>query len=261
MSELWQNLDQKEKNNLAAIRYRELLEFLPLTDVSSITDEIRMYAKEYEFNFHSANDIMVLKEVDDYGNGHGMEKKCTELRIRQVEKAISNLIRSRYFPESCVKLFAHDLRIGVLFKISTMIELSNKLKEPVVLRSEPEHCNLELMHGVHKTREQAILEKLLGYSFYVEAKITRNQQIKLYLHQVIETQNGQEKSTLPIANMSIEISDMYDTIGNVLWSASHGHLSSECASSLSFGHYCKFKSKLTVLLREMVRMLLILHDY
>ncbi|CAO3636884.1 unnamed protein product [Mucor fragilis] len=132
-----------------------------------------------------------------------------------------------------------------------MIELSNKLKEPVVLRSEPEHCNLKLMHGVHKTREQAILEKLLGYSFYVEAKITRNQQIKLYLHQVIETQNGQEKSTLPIANMSIEISDMYDTIGNVLWSASHGHLSSECASSLSFGHYCKFKSKLTVLLREM----------
>ncbi|KAL9558383.1 hypothetical protein MBANPS3_000926 [Mucor bainieri] len=133
-----------------------------------------------------------------------------------------------------------------------MVELSNKLKEPVILHSESKQCKLVSKSNRSKSRKEVILERLPNYSFYLEAKITLSQQIKLYLHQVIETQHGTEKSTLPIADTSVEIGDMYDTICDTLWYASQEQSSVECGSSLSvYGHYHNFKSKLLALLEEM----------
>ncbi|CAO3636940.1 unnamed protein product [Mucor fragilis] len=251
-SQLWHSLDQEEKNNLAAIRYREIVEFLPLINMSSVLDEIRMYTEEHEFTLGSADDIIVVKYAYSNRRSYNMEKTCLEYQMMRINKTISNLTRSKCSPKPPIELASYGLRMGSLFKIMTMIDLSNKLKEPIVLRAESRPCNLELMYGVYNTREQAILEELPGYSFYVEAKIMRNQQIKLYIHEVIETQNGNEKSTLPIADTSIDIGDMYDTISDVLWNASQEHSSSDCASSLSvYDHYCNFKSTLTALLKEM----------
>ncbi|CAO3636772.1 unnamed protein product [Mucor fragilis] len=251
-TELWNNLNQEEKNNLAAIRYRELVEFFPSIDTSNIIDEIRMYAKEHQFILHSADDIMTIEDVYDPRDYYGMESICLGYQLMHIYKAISDLTRTESSPMPYADLFVNNLLMGVLFKITAIAELSNELKEPIVLRSGSKQCNLQLMHGVYKTREQEILERMPGYSFYVEVKITRNQQINLYLHQVIETQNGNEKSTLPIADRSIEIGDMYESICDVLWSSSQEHSSSECAASLSvYDHYCNFKSTLTARLKEM----------
>ncbi|CAO3636768.1 unnamed protein product [Mucor fragilis] len=210
-----------------------------------------MYAKEHEFILHSADDIMTIEDVYDPRDYYGMESICLEYQLMHIYKAISDLTRTESSPMPYADLFVDNLWMGAFFKITAIAELSNKLKEPIVLHSGSKQCNLQLMHGVYKTREQEILERMSGYSFYVEAKITRNQQIKLYLHQVIETQNGNEKSTLPIAGRSIEIGDMYDSICDVLWSSSQEHSSSECASSLSvYDHYCNFKSTLTARFKE-----------
>ncbi|KAL9558395.1 hypothetical protein MBANPS3_000938 [Mucor bainieri] len=256
---IWQHLNQNERNNLKAIRHRELLEFFPLIDMSKVLDEIRMYAQEHEFVLQSADDIVFIDHFFDFHTFNpGMLEMGIKYQLLNIKKStLLSLARSeppRRKSSSIpyLRSIPTAMDIGILFKISTMVELANKLKEPTVSHSTRKYCSLEVTDGGCKTREQEILEKLPGYSFYMEIKIKLNQQIKLYLHQVIETQHGTEKSTLPIADTAVEIGDIYNTICDVLWNASQEHSFSECASSSSvYDHYQNFKSRLLVLLEEM----------
>ncbi|GAN04804.1 hypothetical protein MAM1_0074d04269 [Mucor ambiguus] len=232
-SHLWQQLDQKERNNFTAITYREILEFFLPMDMSSVLDDIEMYAREHEFSFGSAEDIVFIEDVVRE-TVSGMQRTCLSHQIRTIRESIFNETRRGYDSANHpLSEFFWQPAKGILFKILTMIQMSNKLKEPVILHSEPKQSNLKWINDTSNTRKETILERLSGYSFYVDAKIMRNQQIKLYLHQVIETQNGKEKSTL-------------------LWSVSQEHLPVECTSALGvYDHYQHFKSRLSLLIEEM----------
>ncbi|KAL9558396.1 hypothetical protein MBANPS3_000939 [Mucor bainieri] len=254
-SPIWKQLNQNERKNFSVIRQTELLKFMPSIDMSSIFDGIQLYAKNHGFILSGTDDLMIVDYVycgrkDEYS----IWDECLKYQSQEFYMLLLNSIRSGRSPASPFIRKVHvNLEQRVSLKILTMIELSNKLKEPNVLHSKLQQCNSGQMKYVGKKREQTILERLSGYSFYVEAKITRKNHIKLYLHQVIETQNGKEKSTLPIADASIEAGDMYDTICDALWHVSSKEQSSqECRSSLSvYGHYHNFKSKLLALLEEM----------
>ncbi|KAL9552459.1 hypothetical protein MBANPS3_003758 [Mucor bainieri] len=251
---IWDYLNQDEKDNFASLTYKEILDFLPQIDMPFVLHEIQSFAKKHDCTPRSADEILLtvnndfLRRRNESSKMQGIFARCQQTRL---SKAIHNLTRDdEFFDFDFTTSFA--VCKGVLFKILTIIELSNKLQEPILLSSNPKCGGPKSEVWSDGANELKIIKGIPEYQFYVEAKITFDHRIKLYLHQVIATHNGEEKSTLPIANTVIELDDMYNVICNKVWSASQEHSSFNCTSTSqdTYDHYQSFRAKFSTFLDE-----------
>lgn len=111
---------------------------------------------------------------------------------------------------------------GCAYKILKMIQLSNRLWRPSVVKTVFEdERNDTLNNTLPKCNEKhVVIEKIQPYGYYVEANINCKNEIKMHLNQVIETTSDDdepEKSTLPIMNNSVRITDIYEFICESIW--------------------------------------------
>lgn len=249
------NLEEKERNNLAGIRWSELSEFLHPMDLSYVLDEIQRYIKNHEFILHNADDIIFVSSPmyrDQYFNLQNFFRPYQEENIK---RAIYSLIRGEKLPRFDFSLNLLCCNEGILFKILTMIGLSNRHQKPIVLSAKAIRKNEHLANTQTQKREETLIEKIPCYECYVEAKITCGESVKLYLHQVIDTMDGKQKSTLPINSAVIDIGNMYHAICDVLWDASQECSPVDCTSSLTnYDHYMNFKASLASFLDGIVRL-------
>ncbi|KAL7326594.1 hypothetical protein PS15p_208907 [Mucor circinelloides] len=251
----WEVLNGEERSNLSSINCNEIMQFLPTINLPYLSYWIRSFSNRHQFRIDSADKVIVLAKADlktaRYGSATLLDILFGYLQMN-LQNAVYSVYRGERMPYSHNPLNHAVCQSGVVCYLLTMIDLAHTLKEPIVLTSETNSSDLEPFGLRNKTREQDIIKKIPGYGFYVEAKITDSQHIKLYLHRVIETQNGREKSTLPITSTSVEIDDMNDTICDALWCSSQEYSSMECTSSLSvYAHYHNFRSRLLTFLDEM----------
>ncbi|GAN08287.1 hypothetical protein MAM1_0197d07796 [Mucor ambiguus] len=250
----WEALNDEEKSNLASINCNDIVQFLPEIDLASLLDLVKSFCNHHEFRIGNADEVIVLAKDDIKTFGRS---SATLLDIlfgylqNNLQNAIYSIYRGTKVPYLRNPLNYAACQSGVMSYLTTMIDLANIHKEPIILASETESSRLEPAVLNAKILEHEILGKMRGYSFYVEAKITVNQQIKIYLHQVIETQNGKEKSTLPISSTTMEVDDINEKICDALWNKSLEHSPVKCTSlSSTYDHYQKFKSSLLVLLGD-----------
>ncbi|CAO0801371.1 unnamed protein product [Mucor circinelloides] len=241
-----ENLEESEKNNLAGIRWSELSEFLLPMDMSYVLDEIQKYIKKHEFILHNADDIIFVSSPIYRGRYLHMQNIFRTYQEENIKRAIYSLIRGEKLPRFDFSLNLLSWKEGILFKILTMIELSNRLQKPIVLSTKVIRKNEHLANTQTQKREETLIQKMPCYGCYVEAKITCGESVKLYLHQVIDTMDGKQKSTLPISSAVIDIGNMYRAICDVLWDASQEYSPLDCTSSLAnYDHYMNFKASLT----------------
>lgn len=263
-TEVWSHMNEEEKTNLASIKWSDIADFLPELEPSSLTYEVHSYLRENGFIADGMENIIIFTKNDLESYRHfAIPSTLTNLLfgclIFKAQDEIYGAFKRKDTPLSYCALNPIVYYKGVLSSITTMIELSNKLQHPHILPLKTERSHLELTSSKSRSRSQIFIEKVPSYGFYVEAKITLNYRVKLYLHQVIETQNGTEKSTLPIDSTVIEIDSMFNSICDVLWNTSQNNSPFDnCISGTSiYDHYQNFKSKLLVFLEETVRMLFI----
>ncbi|KAL7311299.1 hypothetical protein PS15m_009079 [Mucor circinelloides] len=241
-----ENLEENERNNLAGIRWSELSEFLHPMDMSYVLDEIQRYIKKHEFILHNADDIIFVSSPMYKDRYFNMQNFFRPYQEENIKRAIYSLIRGEEFPRFDFSLDLMRCKEGILFKILTMIELSNRLQKPAVLSMKAIRKNEHLVNTQTQKREETLIEKIPCYECYVEAKITCGKSVKLYLHQVIDTMDGKQKSTLPINSAVIDIGSMCHAICDVLWNASQECSPVDCTSSLTnYDHYMNFKASLT----------------
>lgn len=252
----WQALNDEEKRNLASINCKDIVQFLPGLNQSSLLNWMQTFSNHHQFRTGAADKVIVLTKDDlkafEYKSATLLDILFGYLQI-SLQNAIYTIYKKSRAHYSQNPLNYAACQSGVMSYLITMIDLAKTLKEPEVLSSGTEYSNQKHTALNTKTLEQEIIGNIPGYKFYVEAKITSNQQIKLYLHQVIETRNGKEKSTLLETSTTIASNDMIDTICDALWNASLEYSTMKCTSSNTYGHYQSFKSSLSALLQKIVR--------
>lgn len=255
-------MSEDEKDNLLSIKWNDIAEFLPKLETSLLTSEIGVYLKKSNVKFGGIEDIIILtKNVLD---GYQYFNKSTTLTdllfgylILKFQDDIYSIFNGKELQLSNYPLTYSVCQEGIIYGAITMIELSNTLKEPLVVSSNA-GSNIEQSSVKFRTPEQILIERVTGYGYYVEAKITLAHHVKLYLHRVIDTKGGARKSTLFESSFTFSFENLYDSVWDVLWNTAQEHQSFDnCTSSTSIqNHYHIFKLKVQGFLEEMASIFL-----
>lgn len=183
---------------------------------------------------------------------------------KMLKKTFNNY--SRFYGEVCqLHIDKNSLIEGCAYKTLKMIELSNRLGEPKVLKAldVDESNTSDDSHSAllqNCTEKAALIDKIQPYGYFVEANINCNNEIKMSLNQVIETNTKNEepkKSTISICDDGCEIADIYESISENIW-----EIVKQCtmydSSSMELNQYIDFKANLTNIAREVVSVTVIL---
>lgn len=229
------------KARLSSMTYGDVIQLFDDLDISLIESKIERYLQKYD-DEETFESVVVMEGDDDDDELAEMEtnpyivhnlffakKHCQLFYWSRVKKAIIRLFQNQKKNKGTWGAFIslRDMVEGCACKVSEMLQLSNRLAKPIVMKSingfEQESCKAPEI----QKEKLALIEKIQPYGYYVEANINCSSTIEMLLNQVIETtaENGEmQRSTLSIRNLSHQASAMYDSIFDFIWSNAKGHL-------------------------------------
>ncbi|GAN05339.1 hypothetical protein MAM1_0088c04809 [Mucor ambiguus] len=236
----WSNMFcREEKLRLSCITYGDIMQLFDDVDVSSIKSEIKRYLEKYgdEEMFQS---IVLIEEEKNMRSDlidinpykvHNLafaEKYGQRFYLLRVKKAIVHFLEQLKKSKSTgvVSLRPWNLTEGCAYKIGNMVQLSNRIGRPVVIKPVGEIKQESSKEPSIQKEKLALIDKIQPYGYYVETNISCSNEIKMSLNQVIETTVDNKKlqrSTMSILDSSYQTSDMYDFIFDAIWSNINGH--------------------------------------
>jgi hypothetical protein len=229
------SLSDENKKRLSSITYNEVFKLFNDLDMSVVKEKIRSHLLEFsdEESYHgifiNIEDLnrSITEKIKHYGsnNYEFANEHCYLFYSLIVQQAIYNLFkrleridkRGLSFPYSKIQYTE-----GCAYKILKMVQLSNRVQRPFVVKTVFEdEANDTLNNKLPKyNKKHVVIEQIQPYGYYVEADINCSNVIKMYLNQVVETTSDDDKaerSTLPIMNISIRITDIYNFICESIW--------------------------------------------
>lgn len=160
-----------------------------------------------------------------------------------------------------------SLTDGISYKICRMINVFHKKNPPILLHLEDlNESNISTKYcytSQENTVIDTIVEKIKPYGYYVEATILGDNTIRMSLNQVIETSTTYnrhaEKSTLFIAENSLQVVDIYEFACDNIWNTLQfqSTLTESCIQcqhndTKENDQYLLFRSNLTAIMKKFV---------
>lgn len=267
-------LSENMKSRLSCITYGDIMQFFDDVDVPSIESKIEHYLQKHgdEEIFQSIvvlerdyDDDLTCEEIKPYKTHNLLfaEDYCQRFYVLQVNKAIACFLEQLKESSSTevVHSWPWSANKGCAYKILKMLQLSNKLGKPIVIK--PVNENTQEVNKASAIQEEklALIDKIQPYGYYVEANMSCSNQIKMSLNQVIETtteDDERQKSTMSILDSSFQTPNMYDFIFDALWSNIDRHCADpQCKSlqkdeSIDFDNYKIIRTDLVKAIKSSV---------
>ncbi|KAL0135310.1 hypothetical protein V8B55DRAFT_1417919 [Mucor lusitanicus] len=241
-------LSDENKKRLSQITYMDTLQFFNNFNTLPLESKIVQYLQQHndEENFQSVvifnmpettrktyQNRLHHKAINfEFANKHG-----SQFYLLKIQHSVSSIIKGfrRNSYATAMSLDEFELMDGYALKALKMVQVSNKLGRPVVIKPSGNPKKESRKAPAIQKEKVAIIDKIQPYGYYVEANISCSNKIELSLNQVIETatDNGiLQRSTLSIDNSSYQASDMYDSIFDAVWNIIDGHMANPLCKSL-----------------------------
>ncbi|EPB90129.1 hypothetical protein HMPREF1544_03105 [Mucor circinelloides 1006PhL] len=269
----WSNmLSETNKLRLSLITYGDIIQLFDDVDMLSVETDLGHYLQKHD-DKEIFQSIVILEEDEDdelvykknkHHKSHNFvftEEYCHRLYLLGIQKAMVSFIKQWKKCKNTrgMSISPRDMTEGCAYKILKMVELSNKLGRPVLMK--PNDGIKEEIGGasVFQNEKRVPIDKIQPYGYYVEANILCSNDITLSLNQVIEADFEDDKlqrSTLSILDSSCQIPDLYDSVFDTLWNIIDGHFTDpHCKSAheddpTGFGSYKTFKSDMVNMIRN-----------
>ncbi|CAO0800088.1 unnamed protein product [Mucor circinelloides] len=269
---MWNMLSVPNKFMLSRITYGDIIQLFDDVDMLSVETDLGNYLQKHDDEeiFESIvilekneNDELIYKK-NKHHKSHNLvftEEHCHRFYLLGIQKAMVSFIKQWKKCKSTrgMSISPRDMTEGCAHKILKMVELSNKLGRPVLMK--PNDGIKEEIGGasVFQNEKRVPIDKIQPYGYYVEANILCSNDITLSLNQVIEADFEDDKlqrSTLSILDSSCQIPDLYDSVFDTLWNIIDGHFTDpHCKSAheddpTGFDSYKAFKSDLVNMIRN-----------
>ncbi|KAL7312738.1 hypothetical protein PS15m_008469 [Mucor circinelloides] len=269
----WRNmLSMTNKSRLSRITYGDIIQLFDDVDILSVETDLGHYLQKHD-DEEIFESIVILEENKDdeliykknkHHKSHNFaftEKHCHRFYLFSIQKTMVSFIKQWKKCKSTREMSISPLHMtdGCAYKILKMVELSNKLGRPVLMK--PNDGIKEEIGGASafQNEKRVLIDKIQPYGYYVEANILCSNDITLSLNQVIETnfEDGKlQRSTLSILDSSCQIPDLYDSVFDTLWNIIDGHFTDPPCKSANeddptgFDSYKTFKSDLVNMIRN-----------
>lgn len=268
----FRQLSDVQKKKLNAITYREIAAFSMKLEMTDVENSIIKYMQENDIEERIYGAVIIDEKNINFPLKEGFRylsksyslayKHCYAIYSIKAEKILQKTFNNykRFNGEICqLHIDEHLLLEGCAYKTRKMIELSSRLGEPKVLKvlDVDESNTTNDSHSAllqNCTEKAALIDKIQPYGYFVEANINCNNEIKMSLNQVIETNTKSEepeKSTLSICDDGFKIADIYESTSENIW-----EIVKQCtmydSSSMELNQYTDFKANLTSIAKEVV---------
>ncbi|KAG1122303.1 hypothetical protein G6F42_011607 [Rhizopus arrhizus] len=269
----WSNmLSETNKLRLSLITYGDIIQLFDDVDILSVETDLGHYLQKHD-NEEIFESIVILEKNENdeliykknkHHKSHNLvftEEHCHRFYLLGIQKAMASFIKQWKKCKSTrgMSISPRDMTEGCAYKILKMVELSNKLGRPVLMK--PNDGIKEEIGGasVFQNEKRVPIDKIQPYGYYVEANILCSNDITLSLNQVIEAdfEDGKlQRFTLSILDSSCQIPDLYDSVFDTLWNIIDGHFTDpQCKSEheddpTDFDSYKAFKSDLVNMIRN-----------
>ncbi|CAO3641730.1 unnamed protein product [Mucor fragilis] len=226
-------LSENTKSRLSCITYGDILHFFDHVDVSFIESKIEHYLQRY-CDKETFQSVVILEgdsehelaymEINPYKtqNLFFAGEYCQRFYLLQVKKTIVCFLKQARYNKStkAVHLWPWGKNSGCAYKISKMIQLSNRLGRPIATKPVRKTKQTSSKAPTIQKEKLVLIDQIQLYGYYVEVNISCSNEIKMSLNQVIETtaeDDRLQRSTMSILDSSWQTSDMYDFIFDALW--------------------------------------------
>ncbi|KAL7326095.1 hypothetical protein PS15p_208486 [Mucor circinelloides] len=269
----WSNmLSETNMLRLSLITYGDIIQLFDDVDILSVETDLGHYLQKHD-DEEIFESIVILEENEDDEfvykskilpkpqNFVISEKHCHGFYLLGIQKAMVSFIKQWKKCKSTrgMSFSPRYMTDGCAYKILKMVEFSNKLGRPVLMK--PNDGIKEEIGGasVFQNEKRVLIDKIQPYGYYVEANILCSNDITLSLNQVIEAdfEDGKlQRSTLSILDSSCQIPDLYDSVFDTLWNIIEGHFADPYCKSAheddpaGFDSYKTFKSDLVSMIRN-----------
>ncbi|KAL7325847.1 hypothetical protein PS15p_208275 [Mucor circinelloides] len=227
-------LTNENKSRLSLIKYNDVLQYFDDSRIFfSIRDEVLSATQKYcsEENFHNVIAIeedewrSLAKEKEDHKGSPGYNfavEHCRRFYLIKAQSTIHRIVKGtpRCKNSTTWSYKERNLTDGCAYKILNMVELSSKIKQPIVVKSFDGGKDSSIADPVTRYGKFKLINQIQPYGYYVEANININNKIKMSLNQVIETADcvsGIIRSTLPISNVCCKATGVYEFILDRIW--------------------------------------------
>ncbi|KAK4518367.1 uncharacterized protein ATC70_001720 [Mucor velutinosus] len=211
------------KSRLSLITYGDIMQLFDDVDVPSIENEIGHYLQNYG-DGEQFRSITVVEEDDDQNlvdvkneayKTHNLafaEECCQRFYLCRIKKAIVLFLKKQKKIKSTLEIFIspREMAEGCAYKILKMVQLSNRLGRPIVIKPAAEIKQGSSKAPAIQKEKLALIDQIQPYGYYVEANFGCSNEIKMSLNQVIETtaEDGKlQRSTMSIMDSSYQTSD------------------------------------------------------
>lgn len=172
------------KSRLSCITYGDIMQFFDDVDVPSIESKIGDYLKKH-------GDEEIFQSILSFEQDDSPELACIEIKPYKTHNLLfgENICQRFYllrvkkamicFLEQLKKSKSAEVTIsspwttadGCAYKILKMVQLSNRLGRPIVIKSVGENKQRSNKASIIQEEKLSLIDKIQPYGYYVEANI------------------------------------------------------------------------------------------